>query len=204
LNREKRLKESPTHTDPHPTLVRRAQRGDREALRALLGEVSPKVHQWAMARTGDPDEAADLAQEVLVLLLRKLPTYRGDSRFITWLFVVTRNQVIESRRREGRRRRKMELMKERTRRTKTPPAPSSVALDGMRVREIVEAFLTRLPDRQREVFQLADLQGLSSPEIGEILGVEAGTVRVALFKARRTLRKHILEHHREVVEEYLP
>ncbi len=60
-----------------------------------------------------------------------------------------------------------------------------------------------LPRRQREVFQMADMQGLSSPEIGKILGLNPGGVRAALFKARRTLRRRILDQHPEFVEEYL-
>ena len=76
-------------------------------------------------------------------------------------------------------------------------------IDHGRIRSVVGVLLKELPQRQREVFQMAELQGLTSPEIGEILGLESGTVRAALFKARRTLRRKILAQHPEFAEEYL-
>lgn len=188
--------------DPERQLIQKAQDGDEEALRALLLEVSPTVRQWALASTGDPEEAADLLQEVLILLVRKLSSYRGQSRFLTWLFSVTRNQAIEAGRRAARQRKKMERVSVLT--LEGSPEPDVAgSLDRRRISERVSAFLSELPDRQREIFQLSDLQGLSSPEIADILNVEPGTVRAALFKARRTLRRRILQDHPEFAEEYL-
>ena len=92
------LRENP---EPDPTLIQRARQGETAALGSLLAEVGPVVAQWAMARTGDQDEAADLAQEVLILMTRKLASFRGDSRFLTWLAVerrvsaATQNQAFE-------------------------------------------------------------------------------------------------------------
>jgi len=189
--------------DPDPDLIRRAQEGDEDSLRELLEQVVPSVRQWAMARAGDPDGADDLTQEVLVLLLRKLGTYRGDSRFLTWVFTVTRNQAIERSRRRGRRRKKMERL-----RTKTDPGAGTTRqddsrLDRERIRELLTLFVKELPTRQREVFQLVDLQGLSSPEAGAVLNLPPGSVRVTLLKARRALRRRILEDKPEIVEEFL-
>lgn len=189
--------------EPDPALLRRAKRGERAALHSLLEAVGPVVSQWALARTGDADDAADLAQEVLILLVRKLPTFRGDSRFLSWLFTVTRNQAIEAHRSKGRRERKMErLSTVLAEGDGDTPGPDS-GIDGGRIRQVLETFLQGLPQRQREVFQMAEIQGLSSPEIGEILHIEAGSVRAALFKARRTLRRRILDQHPEFAEEYL-
>jgi RNA polymerase sigma-70 factor (ECF subfamily) len=195
------LRENP---EPDPTLIQRARQGETAALGSLLAEVGPVVAQWAMARTGDSDEAADLAQEVLILMTRKLASFRGDSRFLTWLFTVTRNQAIERHRSLARRERKMErLTAQKARENPVPRGPES-EIDGARIRNVVGSFLRDLPQRQREVFQMAEIQGLTSPEIGQILGLEPGSVRAALFKARRTLRRRILDQHPELVEEYAP
>ena len=195
------LRENP---EPDPTLIQRAKEGETAALGSLLAEVGPVVAQWAMARTGDPDEAADLAQEVLILMTRKLASFRGDSRFLTWLFTVTRNQAIERHRSLARRERKMErLTSHMARESPVTPGPES-GIDEAKIRNVVGTFLRELPQRQREVFQMAEIQGLTSPEIGQILGLEPGSVRAALFKARRTLRRRILDQHPELVEEYAP
>jgi len=191
-------------TEPDPALILRAQMGERAALRSLLEAVGPVVSQWALARAGNPDDAADLAQEVLILMVRKLSSFRGDSRFLSWLFSVTRNQAIEAHRSKGRRERKMErLSAHLTADVPRANGPDS-EIDGGRIRKVLKAFLHELPQRQREVFQMAEIQGLSSPEIGRLLQLEAGSVRAALFKARRTLRRRILEQHPEFAEEFLP
>lgn len=194
----------PPTPDPDPALVRRAQAGDRESLRALLEAVEGPVRRWSLAITGDAQEAADLAQEVLVLLLRKLPSYRGEARFLTWVFSVTRNRALEERRREVRIKRKAERVG-----ASIGPAvgvaPSQERERDMdRIMEVVSTFAEGLPERQREVFVLSEIQGMSSPEIAALLGIEAVSIRAALFKARRTLRLKILEGHPELVEEYLP
>ncbi|MGD8360888.1 MAG: sigma-70 family RNA polymerase sigma factor [Gemmatimonadota bacterium] len=195
------LRENP---EPDPRLIQRARQGETAALGSLLAEVGPIVAQWAMARTGDPDEAADLAQEVLILMTRKLDSFRGDSRFLTWLFTVTRNQAIERHRSLARRERKMErLTSHMVKENPVVRGPES-EIDEARIRNVVGTFLRELPQRQREVFQMAEIQGLTSPEIGQILGLEPGSVRAALFKARRTLRRRILDQHPELVEEYAP
>jgi RNA polymerase sigma-70 factor (ECF subfamily) len=157
-----------------------------------------------LASTGDPEDAADLSQEVLVLLVRKIHSYRGNSRFLTWLFSVTRNQALEARRRSGRHKAKMERLAREVHGGMVDHKETEERVDRQRMGEIITTFLRALPTRQREVFQMAELQGLSSPEISHILGIEAGTVRAALFKARRTLRRKILEQRPEFAEEYLP
>ena len=78
------------------------------------------------------------------------------------------------------------------------------AIDRGKIRSVVTTFLEELPQRQREVFQLSEFQGLGSLEIAEILNVEPGSVRAALFKARRKLRGKILARHPELVQEYAP
>jgi RNA polymerase sigma-70 factor (ECF subfamily) len=197
------LKSSPSKPDPDPALIRAAQRGDRGSLKALLEEVGPSVRQWALANTGDSDAASDLCQEVFILLLRKLSSYRGDSRFMTWLFSVTRNQALEGVRRKGRYERKMERFDSQSGNLHAVPGSGGTEVDRSRLRRLITAFVEELPPRQREVFQMADLQGLTSPEIGTILELDPGSVRAALLKARRSLRRKILEKHPEFVEEYL-
>jgi RNA polymerase sigma-70 factor (ECF subfamily) len=199
------LKSSPHKPDPDPTLIKLAQQGDRESLKALLEEVGPSVRQWALAHTGDPDAASDLCQEVFLLLLKKISSYRGEARFLTWLFTVTRNQALEGVRRRGRHEKKMTRFKADIGDVHgTPtPAPGESQVDRKRLGDLIAAFVHDLPERQREVFQMSELQGLSSPEIGTILELDPGSVRAALLKARRALRRKILEKHPEFVEEYL-
>jgi RNA polymerase sigma-70 factor (ECF subfamily) len=86
-------------------------------------------------------------------------------------------------------------------RAEPPPDPGDLA-DRSDLIGVVRTFFRELPPRQREVFDLGDLQGLPSVEIAERLGIEPVSVRAHLFKARRALRKRILEHHPELAEEW--
>jgi RNA polymerase sigma-70 factor (ECF subfamily) len=183
--------------------VERARKGDQEALRHLLEEVTPAVQQWAMALCRNPDDAADLTQDVLILVVRKLPSFRGNSRFLSWLYTVTRNQGMDALRRYKRQERRMERFEARLPlETALPSVPGS-EMDGNRIRELVRAFLEELPERQRQVFQLSEMQGFTSTDISQILGIRPGGVRAALHKARKAMRGRILEQHPELVEEYL-
>ena len=198
------LKSSLSRPDPDPTLIRKAQQGDRDSLKALLEEVSRPVRQWALAQTGDPDTASDLCQEVFLLLLKKISSYRGESRFLTWLFTVTRNQGLEAARRAGRHDKKMTRFRAEIGDMHSASNPGGAGVDLSRLGDLVSTFVRELPERQRVVFQMSEFQGLSSPEIGDILELDPGSVRAALFKARRALRGKILDNHPEFVEEYLP
>lgn len=198
------MKSPVSKRDPDPALIERARTGDRESLKALLEEVGPPVRQWALAHTGDPESAADLAQEVFLLLIRKISTYRGEARFLTWLFSITRNQALEAHRKKGRYEKKMGRLKAKVGQGRSSRNLGGDQVDRDRLGRLVAAFVQDLPKRQREVFQLSEFQGLSSPEVGAVLQMSPGSVRAALLKARRSLRRTILENHPEFVEEYLP
>jgi RNA polymerase sigma-70 factor (ECF subfamily) len=182
-------------------LVRRARDGDAEALRTLVGRAYPLVRRWALVRTGDPTEADDLTQDVLVHVMQRLDGFQGSGRFTTWLYTVVRRAAADRFRRQARRRRL-----EGDPRVVAEIVPDAGASPQERVAseqalDVIQAFFQRLPARQREIFDLADLQGLSSTEIAERLGIEAVSVRANLFKARRALRSMILARHPHLAPE---
>ncbi|HSM60108.1 MAG TPA: sigma-70 family RNA polymerase sigma factor [Longimicrobiales bacterium] len=190
-------------TDPFgPDLLRRARDGDRRALRELAQAAYPIVRRWSLVRTGDPADADDLTQDVLVLMIRRLDTFRGSSRFTTWLYALARNAATDRMRRERRRARFRDdpRIVERTS-ADAGPVPDASA-DRDLLARMISHFFDELPERQREVFDLAELQGLPASEVAERLGIETVSVRAHLFKARRALRSRILARHPEVAEEW--
>lgn len=184
-------------------LIRRAQGGDRSAFEELVKTHYGQIHRWALGVTGDLDDADDVVQEVLVRLFKRLKSYAGKSRFSTWLFQVTRNAALEQQRRRTRRQRLLlGFRRDDTRKDAITENP----LEQMSTAHAVDQVWTlfeRLPARQREVFDLADLQGFSPAEIGEMLGMNPVTVRGNLCKARRAIRAKIVERSPELAEEYL-
>lgn len=189
----------PESEDPSdlPSLIDDVREGNRGAFGRLAERIEQSIRRWAESFTGDEDEADDVTQDVLILVHRRLPQFEGKSRFSTWLYRVTRNVAINRHRRDSRRSRRLEAM---------PAAATSTSIpddfDDQTLARLVLRYFDDLPARQREVFELADLQGMSAPEISVRLGMKPVTVRANLFKARRTIRQRMLAHHSKMVEEY--
>ncbi len=183
------------------TLVKEAQAGDEAAFERLVRLYYERLHRWALAKTGDRDDADDVVQEALLRMHRSLAGFDGRSQFTTWMYQVTRSAAADLHRRRSRRRRLGAQLE-----AGTPVEPQGASqegeLDRRRVAGLVRAYLEELSERQREVFDLVDLQGFGSTEVGSMLGMEPVTVRSHLLRARRAIRAKILEHHPELVEGY--
>ncbi|MBI2403440.1 MAG: RNA polymerase sigma factor [Gemmatimonadetes bacterium] len=185
-------------------LVRQAQSGDEEAFRRLVERCHAQVYRWALVRTGDVDDADDVAQNVLVRLSTHLDRYDGRSRFTSWLYRVTANAAGGFFRRAAARRRMIERVKQSDTDAGTGPADPLGQVHTANAAGIVRTFFNDLPARQREILDLADLQGFAPGEIADMLKMNAATVRTHLFRARRTLRARMLEQHPALLEDLSP
>jgi RNA polymerase sigma-70 factor (ECF subfamily) len=175
-------------TDSDP-VVRAARSGEPRALEELVRRARPRIVRWAFVKTGDRDEAEDVAQEVSLTLVRRLARFEGGS-FWAWLYRVTSNAVVDAQRRGGRR-----ALRESEPRA-VMPARGRDALDELIADDAARSlhrFMRTLSERQREIFDLVDMQGHTAAEAAEMLGIEASTARVHLLRARRELRTRLLE-----------
>jgi RNA polymerase sigma factor (sigma-70 family) len=89
--------------EPLDALAARARTGDEGAFAALAAAVRDRVRRWALVRTGDPDDAEDVAQTVVIRVHRGLARFEGRSRFATWLYRLTANAAAEMQRGHARR-----------------------------------------------------------------------------------------------------
>lgn len=185
------------HVQPLIPLV---QSGDRGAFDRLARACRRHVYRWALSKTADMDDADDVTQEVLMRLERTVGTYRGESRFTTWLYRLTGNVAID-------------LQRGRTRRAKLAEREAATSPDTIwtdRLSEIhtsdiarmVKVFFQKLPDQQREIFDLVDLQGFTPAEVGRMIDMKGTTVRAHLFKARRAIRRRIIIEVPTLAEEF--
>jgi RNA polymerase sigma-70 factor (ECF subfamily) len=187
--------------DPPDTgrLVTQAAAGDREAFTELVRRYHPVVFRWSYAATADRDDADDVSQAVLVRMFNALSTYRYESRITTWLYAITRNILAERLRKASRRGVMLPLEHpEAGAAEDTTPVPD---MDQLMLARVVRSHLRHLPPRQREVFELTDLQGFSPAEVAEMIDLEQVTVRTNLLKARRAIRQRMLELDPKLVEE---
>src|ERR1700716_2154948 len=88
--------------EPSAALVQRAQAGDRGAMSELVQSQQTYVYSIAMSLMHNPADAADMTQEAFIRLLRSLGTYRGETKFTTWLYRLVTNICLDGLRRRGR------------------------------------------------------------------------------------------------------
>lgn len=175
------------------TLVRRAQRGDRNAFDALVRAHFVPVYSFLHRLVGNPEDAEDLAQETFVRAQLALERYRSDASFSTWVLRIAHHLAIDHRRLMGRAHRATSfsaLDDKGHARVLAFAAPSHSSGDELQQRELVRALagaLQRLPDRLRAVLVLRALEGREYDEIGAIVGVRAATARTQVMQARRML-----------------
>lgn len=179
-------------------LARQASGGNAAAFDALLRQVYPRVRRWAASQVRVPDDADDVAQEVAIRLHRHLPGFQFEARFTTWLYRVTRSVLADWYRRNRRHGYVRERLATAPRPTVDPPDPP---LDRQRAGNLVRLWFHDLPARQREVFDLTDLQGHTPAEVAQLLELDPATVRVHLHRARRQLRRRMLAEHPALVED---
>lgn len=181
-------------------MARRARAGDEGAFAALVGAVRGQVRRWALARTGDADDAEDVAQAVVIRMHRGLHGFEGRSRFSTWLYRLTANAAVEWGRGQSRHRRTADAVGAAGE-LAAGTADRIDAMENRRAAELVRAFLAELPGRQREVLDLVDLQGFTPSEAAEMLEIEPPTARVHLLRARRAIRERILDEHPTLLDD---
>jgi RNA polymerase sigma factor (sigma-70 family) len=189
--------ETAINDDELASLAARAKSGSGHAFEELAATVRGRVRRWAAQVVGDPDEADDVTQLVLMRVAERLSSFDGRSRFSTWLYRVTRRVALNRVRTEERRR---AILARSATSDSTAVEHIEVEHEATRLVELVRAYYAELTPRQREVFDMADLQQLSSTEIARRLAIDPSTVRVLLLQARRTIRRRMLQDHAALVE----
>ena len=151
-------------------LVRAAAAGDQDAFAQLVALYEKRVYALALRTTGNQEDAADVAQEAFLAAWRGLPSFRGEAGFATWLYdeALGLNAVDAA------------------------PTPQERA-EGEALREAVRWGMGELSRDHRQVLELREYQELSYEEIAGQLGVDLGTVKSRLSRARGALRKILLK-----------
>lgn len=150
-----------------------------------------KIYNFAYRLCGNPDDAADLVQEVLLRVRRGLASYQPGS-FDGWLWRITRNAFIDEVRR--RQRRPTSPLPEAIDRWSAQSSPGAdEQLAAMRLGDEVQAALLELPYEFREAVVMCDVIGLSYEEIARAVAVPVGTVRSRIHRGRKLLRSALVE-----------
>jgi RNA polymerase sigma-70 factor, ECF subfamily len=192
-------------------LVSRETHSESETLPAPLTveqvyhDYAPRVFSVARSMVGSDFDAEDVTQDVLLQVVRKLPTFRGDSAFPTWLHRVTVNAALSHRRRQAVRQehgldRSLDVAPEgeSTHASGRAELPPDDLLLSREAKAVIDRAIAGLPEMYREVFVLADVEGLPNAEVGVRLGMTLPAVKSRLHRARAMLREALTPHFDEV------
>ena len=173
-------------------LVQAAAGGDEEAFAQLVGLHENKVYSLALRMCGNPEDAADAAQEAFLSAWRALPSFRGEAGFSTWLYRLASNAAIDQLRRNRRQREEDSLDAGEMDAPDQSPGPQEAA-EGSELQRAVADGLASLSEDHRRILLLREYQQLSYDEIAQTLDMDLGTVKSRISRARRALRKILLE-----------
>ena len=167
-------------------LIARVRAGEPAAERALYDAHVDRVYRLAYRLAGDDELARDFTQETFIRAFDRLHTFRGESRFSTWLHTITTSVVLNG------------LRKTKRFRTQTTLEAAEGMSIGARsaepdLRMRLHAAIDALPDRYRTVVVMHDVEGYTHEEIAETLGVEVGTSKAQLSRARAKLRETLAD-----------
>jgi RNA polymerase sigma-70 factor (ECF subfamily) len=169
----------------------------------VFHEYAPRVYNLARRMLSNDADAEDVTQDVLLQVVRKLPSFRGESAFPTWLHRVTVNAALAHRRKRAARNEHREKARTLDMVLEDEPSggpvrrwsvgPEEAALDR-ETQELIEGAIAELPEDYRDVFVLSDVEGVPNAEIGELLGLSLPAVKSRLHRARQKLRDTLSPH----------
>ena len=160
--------------------------GDRKAFERLYRSHVNRVFTLCTRMCGSRVKGEELTQDVFVRAWEKLPQFRGDAQFSTWIHRVAVNIVLTDRKNEARNRRRM--VEEEPEKGETPLQKASVT-PGYGDRMDIMAALESLPPGAKQIFILHDIEGYKHEEIADMCGITAGGSKAQLHRARLLLRE---------------
>ncbi|MBK8010825.1 MAG: sigma-70 family RNA polymerase sigma factor [Deltaproteobacteria bacterium] len=175
-------------------LLEAARGGDRRALEALIARHQPRIFRFGMRMCGDPEDAKDVLQDTLVAVTRTWNDFRGESSVSTWLYSIARSFCLKRRRKEKQAADRVETLEHQGGDSFVHAAaerqPDQLVRDG-ELRTALQDALLALDEKQREVFVLRDVEGLSARDVADSLGISVEAVKSRLHRARVAVRNRL-------------
>ncbi|MCG8417906.1 MAG: sigma-70 family RNA polymerase sigma factor [Proteobacteria bacterium] len=183
--------------------IRKLRERDEKAFRDMVERYRDQVYNTTYRMLGNREEAEDLAQEVFITVFKSIDSFRGESKFSTWLYRITvnhcKNRIKYLARRHDRDQREYDenVTRDGAEAALTAPArPRSPdrQLEGVEMEQILQRCIAELDDDHRILIVLRDIQDLSYEEIGTITSLPEGTVKSRLHRGRMALRKKMQKY----------
>jgi RNA polymerase sigma-70 factor (ECF subfamily) len=180
---------------PDSDVLKALQQGDDLAVEELLRRYQSRIYRYGMKMCRDPEDAKDVVQDTLLTMARSLRSFRGASSLSTWLYTIARSFCIKKRR-KGKFEPAEELSLSGVDSDNSGPisSPSERPDHALSAKELgvhLDQAVQSLDSMYREVLLLRDVEGLSAPEVAEVLGLSVDAVKSRLHRARLAVREHM-------------
>jgi len=184
-------------------LIRKLRERDEKAFREIVERYRDTVYNLTYRMLGNREEAEDVSQEVFITVFKSIESFRGDSKFSTWLYRIAvnhcKNRIKYLSRRHDRDQSEYDEEVEGDQAAGAATAPTPIPrpdkqLEGVELEQIMQRCIAALDEEHRLVVVLRDVEDLSYEEICAITSLPVGTVKSRLHRARLALKKMMLEH----------
>lgn len=181
-------------------LIKRSQQGDVGAFETLIKTHQVVAYNVALRILGNPEDAKDAAQEALIKVFKSIKSFKVESQFSTWLYRIVVNTCNDYLRKENRR---SHLSLDQRIEAKEGDLGREVSDDSMapetvieksQLKERVQHAIQALPEQQRTVVVLRDIEGMSYEVIASMLDLPVGTVKSRINRGREALKQLLLEN----------
>jgi len=185
---------------PEQELIASILSGERDNFHLLIRPYEQQLYRTALALVKNEAEAEDVVQEAVLKAYRKLASFRGDSKFSTWLVSITLNEARGRLRKQNRAPTDSLDSQQQDSRDFTPAALTDwreipqTALERAEIRALIEDAVAELPEAYREIVTLRDVEEFGVKETAELLGISVSLVKVRLHRARMMLQKKLVPH----------
>lgn len=190
-------------------LLEKSKAGDVAAFEMLIEAYQKKIFNLAFRMIGNYDDAGDLAQEALIRIFKSISNFKEQSSLSTWIYRITTNVCLDEIRKK-KNRKVLSLDEEihvddgdmQRQIMSDDPLPDEL-MEKEELRQIISSAIDSLPEEQKLVITLRDIQGLSYDEIARVLDCPAGTVKSRINRARFALKNVLLAKRELLNEEYV-
>ena len=187
-------------------LVVQLQQGDEAAFKKLVDDYQVMVYNTALGIVQNEDDADDITQEVFIQVFRSVSSFKGDSKFSTWLYRITIGKALDHEKKKKRKKRFGFVQSLFTSHDEADIQLAEFDHPGVRLEKKERAnelfnALKQIPDKQRTAFTLHKLEGQSYQEVAEIMNTTLYAVESLMGRAKANLRKELKKYYENNIPE---
>lgn len=182
------------------TLVEQLKKGDENAFRTIVESWQGMVYNTVLGIVQNAQDAEDITQEVFVQVYHSISSFKGDSKFSTWLYRIAVTKSLDHERKKKRKKRfgfVRSIFGEEGDVVVHPPdfQHPGVTLDNKENASVLFKAIAELPENQRIAFTLNKVEGLSYQEVSEIMQTTVSSVESLMHRAKNNLRKKLEDYY---------